>query len=54
MLGGGVWSVERDPRAGEWSEFDELERVARLRSWKGQRDQGAGLWSEVVELEWLQ
>ena len=43
--------MERDPRVGAWSEFDELER---LRSWRGQRDQGAGLWSKVVEQEWLQ
>ena len=47
-------SVERDPRVGVWSEFDELKRAARPRSWRGQRDQGAGLWSVVVELEWLQ
>ena len=48
MLGGRSWSVEQDPRVGAWSEFDEREHAARLRSSRGQRDEETRLWSEVV------
>ena len=43
MLGGRSWSVERDPRAGACSEFEELEGAARLRSRTVERGRGAGV-----------